>query len=84
MKKEGIRHYSQPFIGFSSLASEFGLYYKTLKNMIQRDKMLVRQLKDYGFVIRKNKLPARMLSPNQANIIRNYLNGSGREMPLDK
>lgn len=70
MRTEKAKYYPQPFIGFSILASEYKIDPRTLKNMILRNKNLVKELKRTGWAIKKNKLPARTLSPTHANLIR--------------
>jgi hypothetical protein len=63
------------FIGFSEVASEFGVCAGTLKRTILRKSALLRQLQEDGFSIENNRLPGKLLTPNQANLIRKNLLG---------
>ncbi len=63
------------FIGFSEMASEFGVCVTTLKRTILRKEGLLNQLQEDGFTIKNNRLSAKLLTPNQARLIRKNLLG---------
>lgn len=63
------------FIGFSEVASEFGVCVATLKRTILRKEGLLKQLQDDGYTIQNNRLSSKLLTPNQADLIRKNLLG---------